>query len=242
METFNLNWNQFPGNIMTNLKSFKDGQEFADVTLVCDEDKQVKAHKVILSSCSDLFRNILLNNPHQHPLVYLAGVSFHNLQSLVNFAYLGETEVNQENLESFLTVARTFKIKGLIGENIEQPLPNNLSEQCKKSTTEFSTVKNEETGAQDVMNVGSELNGLLEDLLEEREDAYKISNDETIRYEKNKDKLSCSKCGNMFSLQHSLRRHIRYAHEGVRYPCIDCSYKATTLSHLKRHQINSHDQ
>ena len=77
-------------------------QEFSDVTLVCDDDKQVFAHKVafdafwwqagfvktilmkvILSACSPFFRRILLNNPHQHPLIYLTGVSKHFLTSMV---------------------------------------------------------------------------------------------------------------------------------------------------------------
>jgi len=225
---------------MTNLGDFKDGQEFADVTLVCDENKQLKAHKVVLSSCSEFFRNILVNNPHQHPLLYLTGVSFHDLQALVDFAYLGETEVKQEHLESFLTVAKILKIKGLNGESFEQPQTKNPSQPL---ITDDATMKIEETGVQNVINVGSDLNGFsVNDLLEEREDTYKMSSDEASEYEVNKDRHSCSKCGNTFALQHNLRRHIRYAHEGVRYPCLDCSYKATTPSNLKRHQRSSHDQ
>ena len=39
--------------------------------------------KVILSACSPFFRRILLSNPHQHPLIYLTGVSKHFLTSMV---------------------------------------------------------------------------------------------------------------------------------------------------------------
>jgi len=156
----------------------------------------------------------------------------------VDFAYLGETEVNQEHLESFLTVAKILKIKGLIGESLEQPQTKNPSQPL---TTDDATMKIEETGVQNVINVESDLRGFSVVDLEEREDTYKMST-EALEYEVNKDRHSCSKCGNTFALQHNLRRHIRYAHEGVRYPCLDCSYKATTPSNLKRHQRSSHDQ
>ena len=180
-----MNWSQFTGNIVTNFRNFRDGQEFADVTLVCDENKQVKAHKVVLSSCSEFFRNILVNNPHQHPLLYLTGISSHDLQALVDFAYLGETEVSQEHLESFLTVAKTFKIKGLIGENIEQPLENHIFKPLKTSSTDDAKIKNEGTSGQnDVMSVDSQFKGFsVDDLLEETEDAFKMSSDEGTEYE-----------------------------------------------------------
>ena len=81
-------------------------QEFTDVTLVCDEDKQVKAHKVILSSSSKLFRRILLRNPHQHPLIYLKGVDYENLQLILQFIYLGQLEVAQDYLPIFIEAAK----------------------------------------------------------------------------------------------------------------------------------------
>ena len=48
--------------------------DFQDVTLVCDGDQQIKAHKVELASFSQFFKNILTKNPHQHPLIYIKGI------------------------------------------------------------------------------------------------------------------------------------------------------------------------
>jgi len=70
-------------------------------------------HKVILSACSPFFRNVLRRNPHQHPLLYLKGVNYTDLQSVLNFMYHGEVNVAQEELNSFLSVAEDLRVKGL---------------------------------------------------------------------------------------------------------------------------------
>ena len=93
-----------------------DSGEFLDVTLVADDD-QVKAHKVILSAASPFFQQLLLRNPHNHPLLYLRGTSKSDIQSLLDFIYSGETSVNQDDLETFMTLASSLKIHGLVGEN-----------------------------------------------------------------------------------------------------------------------------
>jgi len=111
-EKFCLRWNDFEGNISAAFQELRDDKDFFDVTLVCD-DEQIQAHRVILSACSPFFRNVLRRNPHQHPLLYLKGVAFNDLQSVLNFMYHGEVNVAQEELNSFLTVAEDLKVKGL---------------------------------------------------------------------------------------------------------------------------------
>jgi len=56
---------------------------------------------------------VLRRNPHQHPLLYLKGVKFSDLQSVLNFMYHGEVNVAQEELNSFLAVAEELRVKGL---------------------------------------------------------------------------------------------------------------------------------
>jgi len=111
-EKFCLRWNDFESNLSVAFKDLRDDKEFFDVTLVCD-DSQVQAHKLILSACSPLFRRILLRNPHHQPLLYLRGVKFDDLLSVLNFMYHGEVNVAQEELNSFLSVAEDLCVKGL---------------------------------------------------------------------------------------------------------------------------------
>jgi len=111
-EKFCLRWNDFESNISVAFRELRDDKDFFDVTLACD-DEQISAHKVILSACSPFFRNILRRNPHQHPLLYLKGVKYTDLQSVLNFMYNGEVNVAQEELNSFLAVAEELRVKGL---------------------------------------------------------------------------------------------------------------------------------
>ena len=120
MEKFNLNWNKFDENIIASFQSLKHDQDFTDVTLVCEENKQLKAHKVLISACSEFFKRILIQNPHQHPLIYLNGISFTQLQSIIDFAYSGQTEVDQDKLDSFLIAAKTLEIKGLSTNEVKK--------------------------------------------------------------------------------------------------------------------------
>ena len=111
-EKFCLKWNDFESNISSAFKDIKDEKDFMDVTLACEES-QVTAHKVVLSACSSFFRSVLRRNPHQHPLLYIKGVSFSDLESLLDFMYYGEVNIAQENLNSFLSVAEELQVKGL---------------------------------------------------------------------------------------------------------------------------------
>jgi len=111
-EKFCLRWNDFENNIGSAFRELRDDKDFFDVTLAC-EDEQISAHKVILSACSPFFRNTLRRNPHQHPLLYLKGVKYTDLQSVLNFMYHGEVNIAQEELNSFLSVAEDLRVKGL---------------------------------------------------------------------------------------------------------------------------------
>ena len=67
-ERFNLTWDQFEASVGNSFRDLLNDKDFADVTLVTEDDEQIKAHKVVLSTCSPVFKNILIKNHHQHPL------------------------------------------------------------------------------------------------------------------------------------------------------------------------------
>ena len=54
-----LQWNDFKENAIGAFGNFREDTDFADVTLVCEDGKQVEGHKVILAASSTIFQNIL---------------------------------------------------------------------------------------------------------------------------------------------------------------------------------------
>ena len=119
-EKFCLKWNAFQENIITSFGVMRKDTAFADVTLACEDGEQVEAHKVILAASSAFFENFLKRNKHPHPLIYLRGMKSNDLVAIVNFMYFGETTINHEDLDTFLTIAEDFKMKGLVRDNREQ--------------------------------------------------------------------------------------------------------------------------
>ena len=87
---------------------------FTDVTLVSDNQVQMPAHKVILSDCSPVLKNLLLNNPHTHPLIYLRGVKQEAMQSILKILYLGEATINQDRINEFIETALDLGVKEII--------------------------------------------------------------------------------------------------------------------------------
>ena len=103
-----LRMNNFENSMRGSFKELRENEDFFDVTLVC-ENNQVKAHKLILSACCSFFNKIFRSNPHQHPLLYLKGVKFDQIASVLNFMYSGEVYIAQANLYTFLLVAEDLK-------------------------------------------------------------------------------------------------------------------------------------
>ena len=91
--------------------------DFTDVTLISEDKVKFSAHKLLLSSCSNMFKFILKDNIHTNPLLYLGGVSSQNMGFILDYIYYGEVNIYQEHLDSFLESAQKLEISGLIGDS-----------------------------------------------------------------------------------------------------------------------------
>ena len=107
-----LSWDDFQDQERASLQELRNDTDFTDVTLAC-EDQNIKAHKVILPACSLFFKKLLKAYPHPHPLIYMKGMRSSHLTVIIDFLYLGEANIFQEDLESFFALAEELQLKGL---------------------------------------------------------------------------------------------------------------------------------
>uniref|UniRef100_A0A1B6CIZ7 BTB domain-containing protein n=1 Tax=Clastoptera arizonana TaxID=38151 RepID=A0A1B6CIZ7_9HEMI len=107
----------YDGSMKSLFSDLLGENQFVDVTLACDE-QEIKCHKVILSACSNYFRKLLSQTPCQHPVIFLKGIEFSELKSLVNFMYKGEVNVAKDRLVAFHEAANSLHIKGFDGDNV----------------------------------------------------------------------------------------------------------------------------
>jgi len=164
-EKFCLKWNDFESNVSFAFRELRDDRDFFDVTLACEEE-QISAHKVILSACSPFFKNLLRKNPHQHPLLYLKGISFKEIQSVLNFMYHGEANIAQDDLNNFLAVAEDLKVKGLTQGNSDSSA-NNSSSRSKVEPSKPAKDRTSSTFRKPVAAQSSSVSAMEDDDIQE---------------------------------------------------------------------------
>ncbi|XP_040568817.1 uncharacterized protein [Lepeophtheirus salmonis] len=138
VERFHVRWNEYESNIKNEFSVLRQNGDFFDVTLVCGSD-QIKAHKVILSAFSPLLCSIIKSVPHEHPLVYLRGIKFQHLESLLYFMYNGEVSLTEDEFEDFLSTAFELEIRGLI-----QPHSTSRIKESSSSTSPMVPINEKE--------------------------------------------------------------------------------------------------
>ena len=79
---------------------------------------QLKAHKIILSSASFVFNQILRQHRHENALILLHDLEFEDLKHILEFIYTGKCEVRKVDLSRFLSCGTALGVKGLT-ENID---------------------------------------------------------------------------------------------------------------------------
>ena len=237
-EAVHLSWNEFKTTAVKTFKSLQSDEDFTDMTLACGDGQQVLAHKVILSSCSPVFRNILTQNPHQHPLLYLKGVDIGNLKSIIKFVYSGEVEVERDHLQKFLEAANELKIEGLRKQTEKE---EHFIETIKTSPKEDSTSLRLEKKIKEKINIHIK----LPDNVDNNEDPFK----ETDLFGENQQDLEqtdlimsaefkCSNCPKMFSNRQKVSLHVKNVHQDNVKSCKLCAYKSNI--NLSRHMKKMH--
>ena len=108
-----LNWRFFITNLSDSLSNGFKENSYADVTLVSDDKIPFQAHKYVLSASSPVLKTILLDNHQSHPLIYLRGVKQQELESILQFIYLGEATFYNNDINRFIQVANDLQIKHL---------------------------------------------------------------------------------------------------------------------------------
>jgi hypothetical protein len=112
-EILSLRWKDFSTHLSSSISDVFTENSFSDVTLVCDDLIQFQSHKFVLSACSPVLKDLLLKNPHSHPLIYLRGIKEQELQSILQFIYLGDARFYEGNRDKFMEAVKDLQLKQL---------------------------------------------------------------------------------------------------------------------------------
>ena len=235
-----LQWDNFKDNVLTSFTSLRAGNDFADVTLACEDGKQMEAHKVILAASSPFFQNLLKKNKHSHPLIFMRGVKSEVLLALLDFLYFGETNVFHNNLESFLAIAEELHIKGLMGTYNEENAPNELQQIHGVKKEQMPGVK-KEIQNQEVSILKPSMNsksnvGFSEELQDLDVKVNSMMERTQLKNIHGQPLYRCTMCGKEAKNGH-MKKHIeRYHLEGFSIPCNHCQHISKTRDALRNHE------
>ena len=241
-----LRWSDFHDNARSSFQELRSDKDFTDVTLACEDGQQVEAHKLVLISSSPFFKDLLKGNKHSHPLIYMRGTNPDIMMGMVDFLYLGETKVFQENLDSFLALASDLQLKGLqevtkveLGETGASELVRTTNEEemrANETTTAVDRDHSVHTGMR-VVNDGPSTTSYLEELDQKVKSMMKFSNRSGPGKARGRICNMCGKEGDYTAITN----HIESNHlTGLPIPCNVCAHVAKTRAALRVHKGTYH--
>ncbi|KAK3869713.1 hypothetical protein Pcinc_025006 [Petrolisthes cinctipes] len=107
-----LKWNNHRSTFFHILSTIRSKESYCDVTIACD-GKFYPVHKLVLSTCSDYFEQMFERTNCKHPIIVLKDIRSQELEALLNYMYVGEVNVLQNELAGLIKAAECLMIKGL---------------------------------------------------------------------------------------------------------------------------------
>ena len=218
-EKYSVKWHAYSDHLKSMMKELMMNEDFSDITLVTEDKKQIKANINILSVCSPVFKDILSKDKNSSPIMYLRGIQYSEIESIIQFIYLGEATLYEERMDEFLAVAKSLQIKKLCKAETESndeledyPSPNNQdtsSELVEKKTVTYDKI--------------------------EKQAPQEIEGHVVV------GKYECDQCNKIYPNRQNLIRHKESVHLGVKYPCAQCDLQFTQQVHLRTHIQSKHE-
>ena len=265
---FFLQWNDFQANASSTFKEMRDDNDFVDVTLACDDNYNIKAHKMVLAASSSFFSNFLKQNHHPSPFIYLKGIKVRALTYILDFMYNGEVNILHEDLDDFMKVGDDLKVKGVEKEE-SHVQAYSLNKGCipkKQRKTkdkkekdvdkqiivkEQKPIKYESSGSdivlvdtlnEEISNIGMPSN--KENKYLQQEQMF-IHLDSVIlpQISKLKGVYGCKECGFQSKHTTNMKNHIESNHlntKDTKIPCLHCDVSTHTRTGLRNHVKQYH--
>jgi len=242
---YRLRWDTFQKWTKESIQDWYKDSEYTDLTLLSDDMQVFKSHRIILSSSSDFFKQILGKmKSFKGQTLYLKEIQGCVLGLLLRFIYEGEVTVTQELLPNFLSAAVDLQIKGINFEDHKDLLEkkNETLEHCAS----LEEIENEITESE----IKEELQ-CQEDVTKKRERPKKKSKSQNsankdILDTNSEESLTCGydTCDQTFKSIKEAKKHIMKSHgrpiKEKNFNCNSCDKKFPTKHEAKGHWLFRH--
>ena len=252
LEKFNLTWHTYSEHLQSMLHEMMVSSDLTDVTLVCDDKKNIQAHKVVLSACSPIFKHIVDSMPRNEQHIYLRGIKSREMEMVLEFMYLGQVNLQPEKINQFIEVAKSLEIKEICKDiEIKQNEQNKTTESVEEDVEPVKDAKQEvsenlnepppEIAEVPGPELPTEEENLEEDLDDEEEvelDEIELEEAQNINFEAEVLINEADSLTETFNdiVAKDVEENESSESEGKEFPCSMCDYRATLKMQLKTHR------
>ena len=213
-----------------SLQVLRKDTETSDITLICDDLKVLKGHKVVLNAFSPVLSTITRNIPGPSCVLYLKGINSQDMNSILDFMYYGKVTIDKDKVQDFFELGNHLNVEMLSGveseifikdSNTKELKPFRSGSTCPECNND-RIFKFEESLRRHVLKY------------------HKHSSTATAFRKAGPAKYSCDECSKTFGYSSHLWRHMKTVHEGRKFKCNYCDRTASQRTHLRLHIQRQH--
>ena len=182
----------------------------------------------------------------------MRGVKAKDLVALVDFIYLGEASIVQEQLERFLALTADLELKGLSGSSDKEAPAKRKSvtkvERSFKRNQQKKTVNKEKRvkeGKTSNVKFESNVDKVTVNPLDlKAKQTIRIDSDTMAKIdsyiERQSDQFACTKCDFTSTKKNHIREHVEKHIEDLTYLCNVCNRSFRSSNSLRNHDYRAH--
>ena len=233
-DKYSLKRDDFTVSIATSIGSYRKSSDFTDVTLVSNDEEFFPAHKLILASASDFFKEIFQKLIQNNSYLYLSHINAKEMQCVLDFIYLGEVQIPESFVQDFLTLSNLLKIHNLN--------PVKGSNQAGKDDGAYGPIEPQESDEKINMKQVSPDEGLFTIKGESFNPNAPPKSEEFMKkiksfITKTENSFECTLCGKTARHLGNLKLHVETHMEGLAFDCKLCKETFKT-----RHAFYNHNK
>ena len=246
-----MQWDSHSDKIRSFLQELIITNNFADVTLVCEDQSIFRAHRNILSAGSQVLKDIFLLEDKlkigsQHSVVHLRGVDKEEMQAILEYIYLGETTFPEDGTKTFLHAATGLGLKDCTEKKMQMENQSLNNDHAYGSDCDDDLDLPLETETEHARQINDSVSSTKRTDIPNKPRQITIGFDEVISSSKVKEEVAeeiqqCPDCEFESADKNVFKTHIEFAHDGVKYYCHDCDFKTTVSNELDFHIDSEHN-
>ena len=248
-DKYSLKRDDFVSSIATSIGSYRKSSDFTDITLVSNDEQFFPAHKLILASASDFFKEIFQKLIQKNSYFFLSNINAVEMQYVLDFIYLGEVQIPEIFVQDFLALSNLLKIYNLdpdASNEASKPQESNMlmkDYHAKKNEPDVEQQEIDEYGHE---KINENQDSPDENLFPVKSEAFNPNvpprSEEFIKKIKSfirkiGNSFECTLCGKTARYLGNLKLHVETHIEGLAFDCKLCKETFKT-----RHSYYQHNK